>query len=640
MPTPIAIGRTGAPIPAILALCAAFSTFPNARASLPAPHASTRTAPAQPDDTRPWQRPCPDGRDTELWSFMDRYVEGMHRMNPGLGQTLGDDRYNHLLGDSSAEAVAESERWARERKAELEGMDRAGFSEADHLSADLILDELTRWLASAHLKTWQMPVDSLSGPQIWLPQMGQGATLTEDRHYTDYVTKLGQVETQLTDATENMRLGMAEGRVPPRVTLANAVEQSMAQASPSILEDPTTSPFFGPLNRLPESDPRRDEAARIIREQIAPAYIEFAQFLQNEYIPACRETVGISSGVDGIDAYNIALRNYTTLPLTADEVHRIGLDEVARIKAEMHAVIESTEWRAQHPKWIDPDETFKWFVEYLRTDSRFYYDNPEDLLVGYRNISKLIDAEMPRLFTRLPRLPYGVRPIPAFASKSAPTAYYYPGSTSSGVPGYFMANLYDLKSRPKYDMVALTLHEGVPGHHHQIALAQEQEGRHAVRKLMGSTAFSEGWGLYAERLGLEVGVDTVDDGIERGLYADPYDEFGRLNFEMWRAIRLVVDTGLHAKGWTRGQALDYALSNSALTEVNANNEIDRYIGWPGQATAYKIGQLKILELRERAERALGNAFDLRAFHDAVLENGSIPLPVLESRIDRWIEEQS
>lgn len=632
MTTPRSIGTTAARLSAVLVLGTAFSALTPA-------HATTTGTHAQPAEAHPWKRPCPEGRDPTLWAYMDRYVEGMHRMNPGIGRTLSDDSLNHLLGDSSAEAVAESEQWARDRKAELEAMDRAGFSEADRLSADLILESLTRWLAAAPLKGWQMPVDSMSGPQIWLPQMGQRATLTTDRHYTDYVTKLGQVETQLTDTTQNMRLGLAEGRVPPRVTLGSAVEQAMAQASPSIMEDPTTSPFFGPMNRLPAGDPRRDEAARIIREQIAPAYLEFAQFLQNEYIPACRDTVGISAGVDGIEAYNIALRNYTTLPLTADQVHQIGLDEVARIKAEMHTVIESTEWRASQPEWIDPDETFRIFVEYLRTDPRFYYDDPQDLLVGYRNLSKLIDAEMPRLFTRLPRLPYGVRPIPAFAAKSAPTAYYYPGSVDAGVPGYFMANLYDLKSRPKYDMVALTLHEGVPGHHHQIALAQEQEDRHAVRKLMGATAFSEGWGLYAERLGLEVGLDTVDDGLERGLYADPYDEFGRLNFEMWRAIRLVVDTGLHAKGWTRQQALDFALSNSALTEVNANNEIDRYIGWPGQATAYKIGQLKILELRERAEQALGPTFDLRAFHDALLENGSIPLPVLEARMDRWIEEQ-
>ncbi|MFT5424761.1 MAG: hypothetical protein ACI89L_002561 [Phycisphaerales bacterium] len=646
MPTKPSVARSYAPAALGFAL-AGLVSLPNA--TLAAAHGAypTEAFPAGAFPTQAisqtappaWQVFCPEGRDAVLWAFMDQYVTGLHRLSPGIGDTLGDDSLNHRLGDSSAAASEASDDWAKQQRATLASIDRSGFSPADHLDADLLLYQLDQWINAIPLMRWQMPVSSMNGPQVWLPQMGRSTPLTKDRHYTDYVAKLGQVETRLTDAMTNMRLGIEQGRVPPRVTLTPTVEQAMAQATPSIREDPTTSPFFSPLNGLPEGDPRRDEAAAIIELKIVPAYLELALFLQNEYIPEARESVGIAQGIDGVEAYSIALRQHTTLDLTADQVHETGLSEVARIKSEMMEVIARTDWDSNKREWTDDDALFAAFIHYLRTDPRFYYESAGELLTGYRNICKLIDAEMPRLFGVLPRLPYGVRPLPTFAAKSAPTAFYYPGSAAGGVPGYFMANVYDLPSRPKYDMIALTLHEAVPGHHHQIALSQEMEGRHTMRKLAGFTAFSEGWALYAERLGLEVGQDNVDDGVDRGLYANPYDDFGRLNFEMWRALRLVVDTGIHTKGWTRTQAIDYMLANSALTQVNANNEVDRYIGWPGQATAYKIGQLKISELRAKAETALGDAFDLRAFHDTVLENGAIPLPVLEAQIDRWIAEQ-
>ncbi|MEM9559219.1 MAG: DUF885 domain-containing protein, partial [Planctomycetota bacterium] len=402
---------------------------------------------------------------------------------------------------------------------------------------------------------------------------------------------------------------------------------------------PSASPFFSPFRRLDEGDPRRAEAMMLVADRIAPVYEELALFLQNEYLPATRETTAIADGIDGPRAYEVAIREHTTLDLTPDQVHQIGLEEVARLRAEMMGVIARTDWPGNDTPWDDDDAKFSAFVEYLRTDERFYFTEPEDLLRGYRDIAKQIDAEMPKLFATLPRLPYGVREIPRFAAVSSPTAYYYSGSLEGGVPGWFMANTYALDQRPTYDMVALTLHEGVPGHHHQIALTQELEGVHPVRRLMGFTAFSEGWGLYAELLGLEVGEDRVDDGVYRGMYADPYDDFGHLNYQMWRAMRLVVDTGLHSKGWSRQRAIDYMLANSANTEVDTANEVNRYIGWPGQATAYMIGRMKIVELRERAQERLGGRFDIRAFHDALLLGGSIPLPVLEARIDRWIGAQ-
>ncbi len=581
-------------------------------------------------------------RSPELKAFMDAYLDALHQQNPEwLGLSLGDDTYNHMLSDTSAGA---QQRWFKRVimwRTELSMMDRAGFTEEDHLDADLLLYQLGLAVETAPLKRWQMPVNSMGGPQVWLPQMGDRVPLTKPEHHDDWVKRLRQVPTTIGDAIDNMRLGMAEGRVPPKPAVEPTIAQAMAQASEDYRASPEASPFFTPLRELDAGDARADEAKRIIADEITPAYAELAMFLQNEYLPNCRETVGISESVDGVRAYEIALLEHTTLELTADEVHEIGLGEVARIRAEMMEVISRTDWATEgfgsRARFASEDAMFAAFVEYLRTDERFYFDDPNDLVVGYRNISKVIDAEMPKLFGVLPRLPYGVREIPLFAAKSSPTAYYYPGSVEGGVPGYFMANTYALDQRPTYDMMALTLHEGVPGHHHQIALSQELEGVHPLRTLSGFTAFVEGWALYAERLGLEVGEDTVDDGVDRGLYADPYDDFGRLNFEMWRALRLVVDSGIHAKGWTRQRAIDYMLANGAITEHNARAEVDRYIGWPGQATAYKIGQLKILELRARAESALGDAFDLRAFHDELLGAGALPLPVLEARMDRWIE---
>ncbi|MEC9374545.1 MAG: DUF885 domain-containing protein, partial [Planctomycetota bacterium] len=354
----------------------------------------------------------------------------------------------------------------------------------------------------------------------------------------------------------------------------------------------------------------------------------------DDYIPAARESIAATDLPDGDAFYNYALSNFTTTQLTAREIHELGKSEVARIRAEMLEVIARSDYPNENN--LEGDELLAAFLDYLRTDQRFYHDSPEELLTGYRDICKRMDAELPRLFGRLPRLPYGVREMPAFIAPSAPTAYYYPGSLANGVAGNFVANTYQLDQRPKYEMVPLALHEAVPGHHLQIALAQElqESGLHEWRTLLGYTAYVEGWALYSERLGLEVG-----DG-PRGFYSDPYDDFGRLTYEMWRALRLVVDPGIHAFDWSRQQAIDYMLENSALAEANIISEVDRYIAWPGQATGYKIGELRIRAMRERAEQALGDGFNIRAFHDRILEAGAIPLEVLDTRINTWIADHS
>lgn len=573
------------------------------------------------------------GRSADLLSILDEHVEYLKRTNPVTASTRGDLRFNDQLHDESPAGYAARRAEIADRLSRLRGLNRDGWSEEDHLDADLLAYDLSRQVEGARFWPEQTPIDALSGPQIWLPQMWMTLPFQTEKHYSDYATRLERMPTLIAQQVEQMRRGLAAGRTPPRVVMKAAVDQCLVHASEDIERDPMLSVFYRPFAARSADDESARRAKRAIAEGIVPAFRELAVFLRDEYIPACRESIAISDGVDGVARYEYALRTNTTLDTTAEEVHQIGLREVARIRAEMLTTIARSDFAGRDD--YRGDELIAKFIEYLRTDRRFYYDTAEELLDGYRAIAKRIDPEMPRLFGTLPRNTYGVREIPRFAAVSSPTAYYYRGSVRAGLPGWFMANTHRLDQRPKYSMIALTLHEAVPGHHLQVALADELEGVHEYRQWVGFTAFGEGWALYAERLGLEMEREA---GGKHGIYADPYDDFGRLSFEMWRACRLVVDTGMHVKGWTRDQAIEFMLENTAIARFDVEREIDRYIGWPGQATAYKIGELKIRELRRRAEHTLGDRFDVRAFHDAVLLAGSIPLAVLEARIDRWISE--
>ncbi len=578
---------------------------------------------------------CPPDRDPALWDLMNRAIDVMYESDPmGIGPLLDDESRNGELGDNSAQAIeANTQRFA-ELLEELRSLDRSGFSERDHLSADLLIYQWEQGQRLAAFKRWQMPVTSIGGPQVWLPQMGDSVPLITRKHYEDYLTRLKRVPIVVGDHMDNMRLGVAEGRVPPRVVVEPAVGQAMAQADPAFREDPTLSPFYKPFAELDADDPLAAEAREIIAQRIVPVYMELAVFLSNEYLPNCRDTIAAAKGVDGVESYSAMITSHTTLPqYSAEDVFRVGLAEVDRIKAEMMRVIARSDWPGNAETYTSDDSKFRAFTQYLRHDPRFYYDDPEDLLNGYRIIAKTIDPELTKLFGHLPRLPYGVRPLPGVTAESAPTAYYYPGSLATGQAGYFVANLTKLDQRPTYDMMALTLHEAVPGHHFQIAIAQEIENQHPIRKSMGFTGFVEGWALYAEKLGLEMGEG------EHGLYEDPYADFGRLNFEMWRALRLVVDTGMHSKGWSRERAVEFMKANSALSEHNINAEVDRYIGWPGQATGYKMGEIEIIKLRRALEDELGEDFDLRAFHDELLSDGALPLPVLVQKMNRWADTQ-
>ncbi|HZW59884.1 MAG TPA: DUF885 domain-containing protein, partial [Woeseiaceae bacterium] len=414
--------------------------------------------------------------------------------------------------------------------------------------------------------------------------------------------------------------GRKTGYMPPKILMQRIPDQLSQQ----LVENAQDSPFYRAFRDLPASIPDaerqrlRAQATEVIEDAIVPAYRQFSRYFNDRYLPASRDSIGASELPDGKAFYEYRVRHFTTTDLTPDEVHRLGLEEVRRIRDEMQLIIDE----------LDFDGSFAEFLDFLRTDPQFYYDDPDQLFEAYLATCKRIDPKLVKLFGKLPRMPYGLRPIPDNIAPDTTTAYYSRPAADGSRPGYYYVNLYRPEVRPKYEIEVLSVHEAVPGHHLQIALQMELDDMPAFRRYSGFTAFTEGWGLYSESLGYEL-----------GLYQDPYSHFGALTYEMWRAVRLVVDTGMHYKGWSRQQAIDFFKANAAKTELDIINEIDRYIAWPGQALAYKIGQLKMLELRHKAERMLGKRFDIRAFHDALLAGGALPLEVLETRMDRWIAAQ-
>jgi uncharacterized protein (DUF885 family) len=411
------------------------------------------------------------------------------------------------------------------------------------------------------------------------------------------------------------------GLVQPKVIM----QRIPAQIAKQVVADPEASPFFAPFRTMPASMPAgtqeklRAAGLAAITRSVVPAYRRFQDYFVKDYLPACADSVGVWALPGGDGWYQNRIAWFTTTSLTADQVHEIGLAEVARIRGEMQKVIEQVGFKGTFPE----------FLQYLRTDPKFRYTDPQRLLTAYMAMAKRVDPLLPQYFGKLPRLTYGVRPIPAESAPDTTAAYYQPGSLDGRRAGYYYVNLYKPEERPTYEIPVLTMHESVPGHHLQIALAQELGSVPMFRRDFEATAFVEGWALYSESLGQEM-----------GFYSDPYDKFGQLTYEMWRAVRLVVDTGIHHEHWTREQAIRFFKENAAKTELDIVNEVDRYIAWPGQALAYKIGELKIKELRGRAEAALGPDFDLRAFHDVVLGSGAVPLDVLEGNVDRWIARRS
>ncbi|MGH7162210.1 MAG: DUF885 domain-containing protein, partial [Planctomycetota bacterium] len=556
-----------------------------------------------------------DDADAKLLALLREDFEAQLARSPTWASTRGDRRYDDRWEDVGPAA---GEAWVADARARLEALGRIpreGLSPGNRVNAALLEHELAQRVEGERFHAEQLAVTQISGPQISVPQLPEWLSFTAPEHFAAFLKRLEALPAHLDATAANLRAGLKAGRTPPKGVIGAAAQQALVHAGEDLSADPTRHALYLPFRKLAPDEPVAAAARLAVRERVVPAFRRFGEFLRDEYIPGCRDSIAASDGPDGRAYYDFRLRTVTTTPLGADEIHALGLAEVARIRGEMEAAMKKTGFAGAVEE----------FVEKLRADPRFFHGSAAELLRGYRDICKRADAELPRLFGRLPRLSYGVREMPAYIAPASPTAYYYRGSRENGVPGWFVANTYRLDQRPKYEMVPLALHEAVPGHHLQIALAQELEGLPEWRTTLGYTVFVEGWGLYAERL-----------GIEMGLYADPYDDFGRLSYEMWRALRLVVDTGIHAKGWSRERAIETMLANAALTRENVEREVDRYIAWPGQAVAYKIGERKIRELRARAEKALGPRFDVRGFHDAVLGEGAVPLSVLEENVEAWI----
>jgi uncharacterized protein (DUF885 family) len=494
----------------------------------------------------------------------------------------------------------------------LDGVDVAQLSPANQVNYAIYREQIGNFVADQRFKNWQMPFNSDSAFWSDIRYALGGDHLRTARDYDGYLDRLSQIPTYFDQQIANMRAGLKRGFSVPRAVLDGRDASIAAVAE---LKDPTRSSFYQPFTQLPSSistdqaQALQGRALQRIRDEVIPAYAKLLKFFRDEYVPQARTTLAAEALPDGKAFYRQQIHEYTTLDLDPDRIHQIGLDQVAKIHAQMLEVMKDSGFKGSFPE----------FLQFLRTDPQFYAKTPEELLMRSAWVAKEVDGQMARYFGHLPRARFTIVPVPA-----AIAPYYTSGR---GGPDEYMVNTYDLPSRPLYNMPALTLHESYPGHALQLELAAEDHGQPAFRRNSYISAYGEGWGLYSEYLGNEMGI-----------YKTPYQRFGYLTYQMWRACRLVVDTGIHHLGWTRQQGIDYLTVNTALSAREIANEVDRYISWPGQALSYELGYLKIRELRAKAEQALGAKFDIRHFHDTVLSTGSVPLPVLERRIDRFIAD--
>lgn len=565
------------------------------------------------------------GPDPALHALFDREFRRAQEEFPEVATLQGNHAFNDRLHDKSPAAIARRKARVKAVLRELEAFDPARLSGQDRVSLAMMRDDLRRRDAMNALFAglpfgdgpgdgW-LQVSPSFGPHNFLAMVARATPFRDARDYERYVKRLEAVPRVVGESIAVMEAAMRAGWVPPRAAMLRVPAQVGAFAG----DDPAATALYAPFRRFPagmaEAEKVRLEKAgrEALARHVHPAFASLRRFLEEKYLPACREDLAASTLPGGAAYYRMLVAAMTTTDLDAAAIHEIGKREVARIRAGMERVIASTGFQGG----------FDAFVAFLRTDARFYHASADEMLGHYRDIAKRADAELPRLFAELPRLPYGIRAMPAYLGDNA--EHYTSGALDGSRAGFFEANTNNLRRRPKYDMEAVLLHEAVPGHHLQIARAQELKGLPAFRRAAGFVAYSEGWALYAESLGEEM-----------GLYQDPYAKFGRLSAEMWRACRLVVDTGLHAFGWTRDQAIRYLADNAGLHEATAIAETDRYILNPGQALGYKIGELRIKAMRAKAAKALGERFDLRRFHNAILDDGALPLNVLEARIDEWI----
>jgi uncharacterized protein (DUF885 family) len=553
----------------------------------------------------------------QLQALFDADWQWRLRTFPEMATFLGDTRYDDRLTDRSSAALDAQEAHARQVLAQIEAIDPSALGERDRLSYDVFLHNARQAVAELEfpqLRTWGF--SNKAGIHLEFSHLMSSMPLRTERDYRNYLARLAAFPAAVAQQVALLRQGVAQRWVTFRPSLA----QVPAQIDAQFHADAARSPLYKPFTALPADwpQPLRQELQRAGREAIATHYFgglrTLRRFVVDEYLPHSPQDGAMSSYPGGEAVYKLKVREQTTTGMAPQEIHALGQREVARIRGEMEALIKRTGFKGGFPA----------FVKDLRTNPRFYWRSSEELLSGYRDIAKRVDPELPKLFAELPRMPYGIRPIPAHFGPGAPE-HYQPGAADGSRAGYFYANVQSLKLRPKWEMEALFLHEAVPGHHLQIARALELGDLPMFRRANWSVAYGEGWALYAETLGEQL-----------GLYTDPYAKFGQLRMEIWRAARLVVDTGIHAMGWSHKQAVDWMAERSGTPREDVSAEVDRYFVWPGQALGYKIGQLKISELRDRARASLGERFDLRRFHMQVLDEGALPLAVLEQRVDRWI----
>ena len=560
-----------------------------------------------------------DNAKAEADSLVQLYGDMLKEMKPtNASFVYGFKAYDGRWNDISSQASLRNKAWYQQILAAAKKINKNNLSKTGALYVSLIENSASEGVQQIEYNLDLMPIDQMNGLHKTIVSVINGLPINSPKDAENVLTMLAGIDQFIEQILSVLRDGVSKGIVPAKITIAPVFDQIKA-----IIQDTVSkSPFYNNFVNLRFSSDAatkailQQKAKDIIAKQINPAYQKLLNYIQSDYYPKCRDNVSVSSLPQGKEMYQFLVRSYTSTNLTAEEIHQLGLTEVKRILGEMARIREKSGFKGSERE----------FNAFLRTDPRFYYTSAADLVEGYRDIAKRIDPELINLFGKLPRLPYGVKPVPDYAAPSQPTAYYMSGSQQQARPGYFYANTYDLKSRPKWEMEALTLHEAVPGHHLQIALEGELTQPDFL-KFLSVTAFTEGWGLYAESLGEQI-----------GLYQDIYSKYGQLTYELWRAIRLVIDTGIHCYGWSREDAINYFSENSPKPLKDIQVEVDRYIAFPGQAVSYKIGQLKISDLKQKAQKTLGANFNIRDFHDVVLGSGSIPLTLLEENVNAWIAE--
>ena len=557
----------------------------------------------------------------QLQNLYAEYWEEVLKLNPVQATFQGDARYNDQLPDfGSAEFRKQQHDFTVRWLKTIQDVGSAGLSGQDLLSYEIFVRDAKNSLEGEKFPDWTMPVNQMSSIASYAVMLGSGTSAQPFKTVKDYdnwLARGNKLPTLFDTDIANMRQGMKMGVVQPRALMTKVIPQLDAL----IKDKPEDTLFWGPIKSLPAdfsaADKQRLTAAyrTMIADQLLPAYRELRAFINDEYLPATRDSVGLDKLPDGLAWYAFNAKNSTTTDMSPAEIHQLGLDEVARIHDEIRKLMVETGFKG----------SLQDFFKFMQTDPRFNFKDEPALLAYYRALEARINKRVPEQFSLTPKAPFEIRAVEAFRAKSAAGGEYQSPSEDGSRPGVFYVNTYDLPTRKTWDAEDLFLHEAIPGHHFQLALQQELKGVPAFRRFGGETAFIEGWGLYSESLGKSLGV-----------YETPYDYFGYLQNELWRAIRLVTDTGLHSKGWTREQVIKYMLDNSAESETQSTAEAERYIAWPGQALAYKIGELKIKQVRAKAEKELGDKFDVREFHAEVLKDGSVPLDVLEAKIDRWI----